>query len=149
MAKIVCVKTKVPTADIGDVVEVQEDWVELTGPGYEGYTIIHVEGKTKAELNTLFNAKIPEQRTAQKIPVAGEWTFLEEKQVWKNADGKWCNLVERPKYQITLEDLTEADKFNLASEVVEEVTKDAILDKVKEKICLNAKNLTEVEDLNK
>jgi hypothetical protein len=148
MAKIVCTQTTTDKSTAGDVISIHEDDVELTGPGYEYADIIHVEGKKRNEVRAIFNAKVPEQKTAHKLPVAGKWQFMEEKPVWKHSDGKWYDLVERPKYQITVKDITESDKTNLDSKLVNLSTKESILDKACDNISLNAKNLIEVKDLN-
>ena len=148
MAKIVCIKGISAVCEEWDKVSIHDDDVELTGPGYENSYIIRVDGKTAAEVNTILNAKIPETRTAQKLPVANKWTFLEEKQVWKNSEDKWCDLIERPKYSITFKDLTVKDRTSLASKEVPTLVKEGILDKAVEKIELDAKNNVKVADLN-
>ena len=148
MAKIVCIKGISAVCEEWDVFEIQDDDVELTGPGYANCYIVHAEGKTAKEVNTILNAKQPEVRTAQRLPVADKWTFLEEKPVWKNSDGKWCDLIVRPKYSITFKDLTEQDKTSLADKETSLLVKEGILDKASEKIHLDAKNNVEVADLN-
>jgi len=151
MAQIVCIdtgtlNTKVNAID--DIVEIQDDDVALTGLGYEGYKIIKVEDKTRDEVRAILNLKWPEQKRAIKVPSADKWCFIEEKEVWKNADGKWCDLIASPKYAFSMKDVTEADRTSLADTEVAVSTKNTILDKVVEKIHLDVKNNVEVADLN-
>ena len=148
MANIVCIKGISAVCEEWDVFTIHDDDVELTGPGYANCYIVHAEGKTAKEVNTILNAKQPEVRTAQRLPVADKWTFLEEKQVWKNSEDKWCDLVKRPKYSITFKDLTVEDRTSLASKEVPTLVKEGILDKAVEKIELDAQNNVEVADLN-
>ena len=151
MAKIVCIDTgtaKTGISEVGDVVSIHDDNVDLTGPGYENAKIIRVDGMTALEVRKILNAKIPEVKTAHRLPVAGKWTFMEEKQVWKDASGKWCKLINRPKYGLSLKDLTVDDATSLVDKNVDITTKQKILDKVTERIHLDSANLTEVPDLN-
>jgi len=150
MAQIVLIdtgtlNTKVNAID--DIVEIQDDNVELTGSGYENFRIIKVEGKTRDEIRAILNLKQPEQNRAVRVS-SDKWCFMEEKEVWKNSAGDWCDLIERPKYSFSMKDVTEADRTSLADERVEVSTKNTILDKVVEKIHLGLKNNTEVADLN-
>ena len=151
MAQIVCIdtgtlNTKVNAID--DVVAVHEDDVDLTGgTGYDGYKIVKVEGKTGTEVSQIFNAKHPEQNRAVKV-TSDKWCFMEEKEVWKNDKGKWCDLISRPKYAITLKDITTADRVKLADKIVAVSEKDTLLNKAFEKIHLDSKNNVEVADLN-
>ena len=150
MGQIVCIdigtlNTKVNAID--DVVAIHDDDVALTGQGHECYKIVKVEGKTAKELNEIFSAKYPEQNRAVKV-VAGKWCFMEEKEVWKNDKGKWCDLVNRPKYAISLKDITTADRLKLADKVVSISEKDTLLNKALEKIHLDTENNVEVVDLN-
>jgi len=150
MAQIVLISkgtlnTKVNTID--DIVEIHEDDVALTGIGYEGFKVIKVDAKTAIEIKAIINAKHPEQKRAVKV-TADKWCFMEEKEVWKNNKGKWCDLVIRPKYAFSFQDVTEADRTSLASKEVAISVKNTILDKVVETIHLNSKNNVEVADLN-
>jgi len=148
LANIVCIKGISAVCEEWDKVSIHDDDVELTGPGYENANIIHVAGKTAAEVNAILNTKIPETKTAQKLPVAGKWSFLEEKPVWKNSEDKWCDLIKQPKYAITFKDLTATDITNLADKEVPILVKEGLIAKATEKIHLDVKNNVEVEDLN-
>lgn len=151
MVQIVCIDTGTLNTEVNaidDIVEIQDGGVELTGSGYELMKIIRVEGKNKFAINMIFNGKRPEQKRAIKVPSADKWCFMEEKEVWQNSNGRWCDLISRPKYAFSMRNVTEADRTSLADERVEISIKNTILDKVVEKIHLDAKNNVEVSDLN-
>lgn len=79
MAQIVqiAVGTLRPNNQLGDVVEVQEDNVELS-PAYNTFTVQQAEGLTKEEVTTIFEAKIPEPRDGlKKYPISLILTGLE------------------------------------------------------------------------
>jgi len=132
---------------IDDIIEIHDDDVELSGTGYAGYKVLKVEGKTGAEIKAIINAKIPEKKRAVKV-VPDKWCFIEEKEVWKNSNGEWCDLIDRPKYAFSFKDVTEIERASLAGKETEVTAKNTILKKVIEKIQLNAKNNVLVADLN-
>ena len=132
---------------IDDIVEIHDDDVALTGTGYAGYKIIKIEGKTCAEIRNILNSKIPEQKRAVKI-TSDKWCFMEEKEVWKNDKGEWCDLIVRPKYALSFKDVTEDDRASLSDKETKSTVKDAILYKVVEKIQFDEKNNVLVSDLN-
>ena len=132
---------------IDDIVAIHDDDVALTGTGYAAYKVIKVEGKTCAEIRSILNPKTPEQKRAVKV-TSGKWCFMEEKEVWKNDKGAWCDLIARPKYALSFKDVPEVDRTSLSSKESEITTKDTILNKVVEKIHLDAKNNVLVSDLN-
>lgn len=151
MAQIVCIDTGTLNTEINeidDIVAIHDDDVELSGSGYENFKVIKVYGKTKAEIDAIFKLKRPEQNRAIKVSSADKWCFLEEKEVWKNDKDKWCDLINNPRHSFSIQDVTEADRLSLADKEVTISTKNVILDKVVEKIHLDAKNLIEVADLN-
>ena len=151
MAKIVCIDTataKTGISEVGDVISIHDDNVELTGPGYANAKIVQVDGITALEVRAILNAKIPETKIAHRLPVAGKWCFMEEKQVWKDATGNWCDLINRPKYALSLKNLAEDDITALADKSISVLTKQGLLNKTLEKIHLDTKNTIEVSDLN-
>ena len=151
MAKIVCIDketAKEGICDVGDIVSIHDDNVDLSGPGYSNVKIVSVSGVTALDVRKFLNAKIPQVKTAHRLPVTGKWCFMEEKQVWKDASGKWYDLVNRPKYALSLKNLTTDDINNLSSKSISLTSKQKLLDKVVEKIHLDSSNLNEVLDLN-
>jgi len=138
MAKVTCVKTdREGYWAVGDIVEIQDDDVELSGPGYEGYSVYNIKGFDKFELAAIFNAKMPE--------------IKEEKGAtyWKHTDNKWYELAKMPKYKMTLCGLTKDDFTNLVSAITPASAKETILDKAQEKIHLDSNNMVEASELNK
>jgi len=139
MAQIVCIDTgtlRKDICEIDDIVEIQEDNVELSGRGYEHFSVIKVEGIKAQEIKDKFNAKLPEMQEK------------DNKTYWLNADGKWCELVNKPKYSFSFTDVAEADRTTLESKIALLTTKDTILDKTLEKIHLDTTNLIEEPTLN-
>lgn len=150
MCQIVCIDkdtAKEGICEIDDIVTIHDDDVDLTGLGYKGFKIVQVNGKTMFELKEMW--KHPEQKRAVKISEAGVWAFMEEKEVWENENGVWCDFVNCPKYSHTLKDLTELDRTALKSTSVSMTEKDVVLAKCCEKIHLDVANNVEVADLNK
>jgi len=133
--------------EIGDIVGIHDDDVALTGSGYSGYKIIKVEGKTCAEVRSILSPKAPEQKRAVKV-TAGKLCFMEEKEVWKNDKGEWCDLIARPKYALSFKDVSELEVATLGDKEINFTAKDIILNKVVEKIHLDEKNNELVPDLN-
>lgn len=152
MAQIVSIDTgtKRNNNEIGDIVAVHEDDVDLGGGGYSTFKIIQVKGITLSELSIAINLKIPKQQPVYRMPVADTWspTPPEEKTVWKDTNGKWQFLEKQPKYALTIKDMTAQDITDLDSGVKTRTEKLIILDKVQEKISLDSVNLIEATDLN-
>ena len=146
MAQIVCIDkdTVREGCEIDDIVAIHDDNVELTGPGYAGFKIIKVSGRIMPDIRKIFQP--PEVKIAKKITEVNKWCFEEEKEVWNNS-GVWCTLASRPKYTHSLKDLTETDIGRLEDVNVLPGAKDIILQKVSEKIHLNAENCVTETDL--
>jgi len=86
--------------NIGDVVEIQEDGIIGGGVGYANFTVINIPG-TKAEVEALLNAKIPEQKRCFRSKAnADEWSDEppEEAEFW-NDNGTWRKIEVSPKFQ--------------------------------------------------
>lgn len=153
MAQIVCIDTGTvrPGSEIGDVVAIHDDDVELSGSGYANLEIIRVAGMTAPQVRSIFGDLLPEIQEAYLSKVADEWTFdkPEEKFVWKNTDEKWSDLVVDPKYKVTTVSLTETNKTTLADDKAIFTEKELILNQCEEKISLDPTNSTEIPDLNK
>ena len=138
-------------AAIGDVVEIQDDNVELSGKGYESFKIIQVKGMTGKEVADKLNSLLPEQARAFKTKTAADkWGFdrPEEKQVWKDGE-TWRDLATRPKYQINLAALGDTDIADLKDELGSVSSKSVTLE-LKAVVNLKeiAENKVEVADLN-
>jgi len=139
MAQIVCIDTgtlRKDICEIDDIVEIQEDNVELSGRGYEHFSVIKVESVKAQDVKDKFSAMIPE--TQEK----------DDKTYWLNTDGKWCELVNKPKYSFSFADVTVADRTNLSSVLTSVNIKNTILDKTLEKIHLDSANNVEEPTLN-
>ena len=153
MVRVVLIDEATATAkqEVGDKVSVYEDGADLSGFGYKGFKILDIPGVTVAQVNAIFAKKRPEISMAFYASTGGKWTFdrPQEKMVWKNpSSGKWCFLEEEPKHEVTFKNLTDSDIEALSSKEVSVSEKQAILDKVVDKISLQEENLVEVEDLN-
>ena len=150
MAQVICIdtgtlNTKVNAID--DIVAILEDDVGTNNAEYSGYKVLKVEDKTAVEIKAILNIKQPEQNRAVKV-TADKWCFMEEKEVWKNDNGKWCDLIARPKYAFSVRDVTEIERTSLADKETVVADKNIIVGKIVEKIHLDSKNNVEVADLN-
>jgi hypothetical protein len=153
MAKIVCIDTgTVRTGcEIGDIVAVHDDDVLLDGSGYSGFKIYDFPGLKAADVRSKMAAKLPETSKAYKASSI-EWSLFtpEEKEVWKDDAGNWCDLASRPKYGLTLFAITEAQKTSLADSKSDEINRLLTLDSaLTEKIHLDSSNLIAIAALNK
>ena len=98
MAQIVCIKeARIGYCDVGDVVSIHDDNVELSGNGYKHSNIISVSGTASYVQNTL-NDLVPKIRY-------DEDTDIEE---WLDGD-TWKTITKRPKYTTSLKNLTDVD----------------------------------------
>jgi len=137
---------------IGDVVEIQDDNVELSGPGYANHKIIQVKGMTEKEVSDKLQSLMPEYTDAYKSKTPSDkWGFdrPERKEVWK--DGEiWRDLAIRPKYPINLANLGDTDIADLSDEMGSVSSKAVTLEL---KAVVNLKEIAEnkiaVDDLNK
>ena len=158
MAKIVCIAAGTVRSGInetGDIVSIHDDDVELTGGGYDSFTIHTIPGVTAIQVRERLASIQPEQAVAFEIS-PGEWSFTksteddEEKRVWKDAAGKWYFLEDAPKYSVTMTDLTGEAKTSLEDDKISAVTRLSTIESgAKEKISLDEKNMVEATDLNK
>lgn len=152
MAQIVSIDipTKRDNNEIGDIVALHEDDVDLSGGGYSAFRVIQIQGVSLSELNITTTLKIPSQRVVFKMPVGGTWSFdePEEKRVWRDIGGRWQFLENPPKYALTIQGLTEQDITDLNGVTRNKTEKLMILDKIQEKISLDPVNLAEATDLN-
>jgi len=157
MAKIVCIAAgtiRPGICEIGDIVAIHDDKVELTGSGYVNFTVYAFPGLTSEEVRESLAKLRPEENTAFKAEaVAGKWSLdrPEEKRVWKDpADTKWKFLEAPPKYKLTMAYVTEAAKLSLADDKVSVAARLLTIEsQAKEKISLDVKNMVEATDLNK
>lgn len=71
MAKIVCIDTGIFKSDInniGDVVSIHDDDVDLSGGAYDTFKIIIIKGITAAEIQVKFNSLITKE-IVSKYPI--------------------------------------------------------------------------------
>lgn len=136
-AQIVCIDlgtVREGLSDIWDIVSIYEDDVELSGPGYSNSKVIKIEGLTKDEVIQVLNLKVPDFKH---VEIDGELVHY-----WLDENsGKYYRLNIEPKYQFTLEDITQADITVFNSKLSTTVEKINALSKVKHKIPLYTDNL--------
>lgn len=153
MAKIVCVGegTVRDGCAVDDIVAVHDDDVVLDGAGYSGFKIYDFPGLKAADVQAKMAAKIPETSKAFRV-LSTEWSLdqPEEKEVWKDSTGNWCDLINRPKYGLTLSAITDIQKASIEDSKSDEIVRLLIFESVlTEKIHLDSDNLVTVAELNK
>ena len=116
---IVCIKDDRSNCEDLDVISMHEDDVELSGNGYSNFHVINVRGNMNT-VKAIFNEKIPETKEVDGV------------EQWFNGTD-WLILKERPKYQISLKELTKSDLNRLK-------TTTEPLSKATEKISLKPNN---------
>ncbi len=80
MSQVVLIKIATPLAEVGDLIEIQTDNEELSGPGYEDFTILRFE-LSVANLREIVRDLQPEirdYRKSGKIEVETSPNFYEE-----------------------------------------------------------------------
>lgn len=158
MAKIVCIDTRTlrTNCEIGDVVSVHDDDVELGGKGYENFKIINIVGLNAEQIKQIFHTKTPEVRDVYKpIKKPAKWTFIkpdatdidQEKIAWKHTDENWYFLEEKPKYS-TMTPFSALSIDDLGNITISESIKLQIVQQVGiQKIHLNTANMVIVKEL--
>lgn len=135
-AQIVCIdiaSARDGISDVWDIISIHDDNVQLTGPGYEDLKILKVDGLTKAEVEAILFLNMPPME------------IKEGKEYWLNPeDDKYYEIKISPKYQFTLEDLTQSDIVILNSTLSTTSAKSASLQKVKHKVQLYPQNFETV-----
>jgi hypothetical protein len=119
--------------NVGDIVEIQEDNVELTGAGYNNFNKIIVRGLTKTEIMVPINSIRLETMTDPNNFDIEYWLDTNT--------GEWNRIVNKPKYRLNTIDLTEQDINDLNSDIVNNETKLNILRKIKDTIILDPNNI--------
>jgi len=155
MAKIVCIDTgttRQGTADIGDVVSIHEDDVEL-GSGYDNFKIIDIPGVSTQEVREKIENNFPEVRLAFKK--GNELSFdtdvlqISTEKVWRHPiSGKWMK-VKNMKYPISLSTLTDNEVINLRGNLLSKQDKMNILSKRKNNLTGRIDNQEEATELNR
>ncbi|MFW9899908.1 MAG: hypothetical protein ACFFDY_01315 [Candidatus Thorarchaeota archaeon] len=122
--------------DIWDIVEIQDDDVDLTGPGYELFEIIHIANMTKIELTTLTD--LIQVETARFYNDEGDLV-----KYWFDENATppdWYEIHVQPKYKFTVEDFTHEDIVILEDDLATTSEKAEIISKMKDKITLYPQN---------
>ena len=113
MAQIVYKKTELrENEEVGDIIEVQEDDVELTGAGYLQFGIRKVKGTAK-EVQELLTGLMPE---------------LKEVKMWQDPDTlEWLEIKDEPKYMFSVADVeTELDDVKFLAGLKEKLTEQPV-----------------------
>ncbi len=104
MAQIVCITAQTLREDIayeGDIVEVQEDDVELSGPGYAVFDIVHIPNLTKNEaMQEIYDAK-------------SETRFYKKSKKFEVeiSPGVFQKITKEAKYKATAKNMSSTDKL--------------------------------------
>ena len=131
---------------IGDIIGVLEDNYQFDPTEQDIFEIIQVSDCVKEQLvNAL---PTPEREDIYKSETT-EWTFeaAEKKETWKDTDDKWYFLEKRPKFLLSIANLTQTEKQDLIEKSF--IEKEFIIAKFKNRIKDYPENFVEVTDLNK
>jgi len=131
---------------VGDIAGVFEDGYRFSPTEQDIFEIIQISDCVKKQLiNAL---PTPECSEIYKSKTT-EWTLerAEEKEAWKNTDGRWCFLEKSPKFLLSIANLTEKEKQDLVEKPF--IEKESIIAKFKNRIKDYPENFVEVTDLNK
>jgi hypothetical protein len=144
--------------NIGDIAEFREDsQYPPTSSEQALFDIQWFRGYTKLELE----AELPTVRDANAFRIKGKWytnydhaedpNLQEEKEIWQNrapfGGDEWYFLNSKPKLMFHIRDLTQQQKDDLSSEVVDISVKDAIVTQMSSNLRDEADNWTECRNL--
>lgn len=155
MGKIVCISDKTfieGLNNIGDIVSIHDDDVELSGEAYAAFKVIEIPGIKSIDIQTKLNMLIPPIQIAYKsIAVKDTWCLAppDQQEVWDD-DGIWKVLNIKPKYQANIGTLTPSDEFILSSDLNTTYANKLAIIELKTSINLKAitDNQIECDDLN-
>jgi len=137
---------------VGDIIGIFEDMHKFSDDEKSYFYIEFVAGfKTALELRKVLRENHYEIKQANRLPVANQWTFEnpEEKGFWRELpDGKWCELVDNPKYKINYYALTIDERRQMARDELTIPQRIELIKKCENRIKTNPVNLTEEPNLN-
>ena len=113
MAQIVYKKTELrENEEVGDIISIHDDDVELTGAGYLQFGIRKVKGTAK-EIKALLADLIPERK---------------EVKMWQDPDTlDWLEIKDEPKYMFSVADVeTELDDAKFLAGLKEKLTEQPV-----------------------
>lgn len=127
MAQLVLINEKSYTDNddrkIGDIVAVFDDNHIFSEKEYDIFDII-----TVSESKEIIEEKIPDMQIARKLNTT-EWTLdiPEEKQVWKDINGNWNEIMSNPRFILNYKNGVISDnistKINNNSTIIEKTIK--------------------------
>lgn len=136
MAQIVCISDKTVRPgiqEVGDIVEVQDDNVQLTGSGYECFRVIKVPGISAKQVRNKLATLTPTLDTQE---INGVFITY-----WYDQD-TWRKLVNRPKFLHNIKNITLADTEQLANTTLSDSARLSVLEVVHtDKITVDPANL--------
>jgi len=150
MAKILLIKTaNTSLKTVGDIVGIFEDTHKFSEHELLTFNVVKIEG-TREEVVAKLNAiHVPMDRAYKAVDGSWSRTRPEEKEVWKDADGKWYFLEAQPKYKWSTALLTEQEKTTLENEATGLARDAAFKNMIVNPGTWDSKNKVEVTDLNK
>jgi hypothetical protein len=102
MAQLLLIKTDTAVAKAGDIVGVFPDEHVFTATEHAFFDIVPIKDTPREAIDILR----PEVRQVVRS-LKADWIFeqdLERKEVWKDADGNYKEIVERKKYPLAFKD---------------------------------------------
>ena len=137
---------------VGDIIGVFEDPHKFSDDEKSYFYIEYVAGfKDARELKIALRENHYEIKRANRLPVGNQWTFTkpEEKEFWRELpDGKWCELVDKPKYKINYYALTPEERQEMAKDELTMPQRIELLRKCENRIKTKPENLKEEPHLN-
>ena len=150
MAQLLLIKTAdTIVKTVGDIVGVFLDTHKFSDHEKEVFDITYIEGKREDVVAKLDALRVPVERAYKAKTTEWSRERSEEKEVWKDVDGKWYFMEIRPKYKYSTALLTTEEKTTLAKDSIG-LARDAAFEKmVVNPGVWDAKNKVEATDLNK
>ena len=111
MAKIILIDngTKRDNNNIGDIVGIHDDDVELTGAGYNNFKIVKIAGKAE-DVKKELDKKIP------------EILKIDDKEYYLDSKEEQVEIKESPKYSLRIENTTKDETLiSLSSKTISNV----------------------------
>ena len=145
MPQILCIKiANTPYKAVGDIVGVYEDTHKFSAREMENYTIHQIKGFTTA-LELKKAMPYPPIKRAYRTSEANVWSFdmPEEAEFWQDVDKKWYKYIEKVKFKLNIDTLTQQDLENLEGVLLSSVEIATFLGKIRNRIKDKIDNLVE------
>lgn len=133
--------------EIGDIVGVFRSDHEFSPNEKIVFEIVEIPNIDMIQAKKIFAG--PKIKNVFRMPAANKWSdqLPQQKQVWKDTDGKWYFLAAKPKFMSNISKLSTADKNLLKSATKSKQEKEASFGKVSNRVKDDVLNMVHASDI--